>query len=74
MKIFQNSIGQDVKIFGDIIEDEVLAQIQQLANFKPYQNSHIRVMPDVHAGKGCTIWELQCSLMKQLRPILLGLI
>lgn len=55
MKIFQNSIGQDVKIFGDIIEDEALAQIQQLANFKPYQNSHIRIMPDVHAGKGCTI-------------------
>jgi len=55
MKIFQNSIGQDVKIFGDILEDAALAQIQQLADFKPYQNSHIRIMPDVHAGKGCTI-------------------
>ncbi len=55
MKIFQNSIGQDVKIFGDILEDEALAQIQRLADFKPYQNSHIRIMPDVHAGKGCTI-------------------
>lgn len=46
---------KDVKIFGSIIEDEALDQIQQLANFKPYQNSHIRIMPDVHAGKGCTI-------------------
>lgn len=55
MKIFQNSIGQEVKIFGDIIEDEALAQIQRLADFKPYQDSHIRIMPDVHAGKGCTI-------------------
>lgn len=55
MKIFQNSIGQDVKIFGDILEDAAWVQIQQLANFKPYQNSHIRIMPDVHAGKGCTI-------------------
>ena len=55
MKIFQNSIGQDVKIFGDILEDEALVQIQRLADFKPYQNSHIRIMPDVHAGKGCTI-------------------
>lgn len=55
MKIFQNPIGQDVKIFGDILEDEALVQIQRLANFKPYHNSHIRVMPDVHAGKGCTI-------------------
>lgn len=55
MTIFQNSIGQEVKIFGNILEDEALAQIQRLADFKPYQNSHIRIMPDVHAGKGCTI-------------------
>lgn len=48
-------IGQEVKIFGDILEDEALTQIQRLADFKPYQNSHIRIMPDVHAGKGCTI-------------------
>ena len=44
-----------MKIFGDILEDEALAQIQRLADFKPYQDSHIRIMPDVHAGKGCTI-------------------
>lgn len=55
MKVFHNIIGQEVKIFGDILEDEALAQIQRLADFKPYQNSHIRIMPDVHAGKGCTI-------------------
>ena len=55
MQVFHNIIGQEVKIFGDILEDEALAQIQRLADFKPYQNSHIRVMPDVHAGKGCTI-------------------
>lgn len=55
MKVFHNIIGQEVKIFGDILEDETLAQIQRLADFKPYQNSHIRIMPDVHAGKGCTI-------------------
>lgn len=55
MKIHKNIIGADVKIFGDILEDEALAQIQRLADFKPYQHAHIRVMPDVHAGKGCTI-------------------
>lgn len=26
-KIFNNIIGQEVKIFGDILEDEALAQI-----------------------------------------------
>jgi len=55
MKIHKNIIGADVKIFGDILEGEAMTQIQRLADFRPYQNSHIRVMPDVHAGKGCTI-------------------
>lgn len=55
MKIFQNCIGKDVKIFGSICEDEALQQIQKLADFEPYRESHIRIMPDVHAGKGCTI-------------------
>ena len=55
MKIFQNCIGNDVKIFGSICEDEALRQVQKLADFEPYRESHIRIMPDVHAGKGCTI-------------------
>lgn len=55
MKIIKNCIGEDVKIFGDICEDEASAQIQKLADFEPYRKSHIRIMPDVHAGKGCTI-------------------
>lgn len=55
MKTITNSIGEDVKIFGDIVESEALEQITKLSECEPYQKSHIRIMPDVHAGKGCTI-------------------
>lgn len=46
---------KDVKIFGSIIEDEARQQIEKLANYEPYKDAKIRIMPDVHAGKGCTI-------------------
>jgi len=55
MITFKNTKGNEVKIFGDICEDEALEQIRKLSDFEPYQESHIRIMPDVHAGKGCTI-------------------
>lgn len=42
-----------VKIFASIIEDEAKEQINEMA--KVYDDSEIRIMPDVHAGKGCTI-------------------
>lgn len=45
----------NVKIFGSIVEDEARQQIEKLANYEPYKDAKIRIMPDVHAGKGCTI-------------------
>lgn len=71
MKTIQNCIGEDVKIFGDICEDEALAQIQKLADFEPYQESHIRIMPDVHAGKGCTVGTTM-FIDKAVTPNLVG--
>ena len=46
---------KDVKIFGSIVEKEAIQQIEKLANYEPYKDAKIRIMPDVHAGKGCTI-------------------
>lgn len=43
------------KIFTNQVEDEALAQILELCNQRFTQGSRIRVMPDVHAGIGCTI-------------------
>ena len=39
--------------FAKVIEDEAIAQIQRMCDY-PLSNK-IRIMPDVHAGKGCTI-------------------
>lgn len=45
----------DVKIFANVIEDEALEQINLLTSQKAFANQKIRIMPDVHAGKGCVI-------------------
>lgn len=41
--------------YAKIIEDEAIAQIRRMCDYALTENSHIRIMPDVHAGKGCTI-------------------
>lgn len=41
--------------FAKIFEDKAKEQIETLCNQSFVSNSKIRIMPDVHAGKGCTI-------------------
>lgn len=41
--------------YAKIIEDEAIAQIRRMCDYALTENSRIRIMPDVHAGKGCTI-------------------
>ena len=45
----------DLKIMTDDIEDAALDQIHTLVSIPAFEDSKIRVMPDVHAGKGCVI-------------------
>ena len=42
-------------MYAKTIEEEARIQIYNLADYEPYRNSKIRIMPDVHAGKSCTI-------------------
>ena len=37
------------------IEDTAYSQIESVCNEAAFKSSKIRIMPDVHAGKGCTI-------------------
>ena len=37
------------------IEDSAYTQIESVCNESAFKDSKIRIMPDVHAGKGCTI-------------------
>ena len=45
----------DTKIFASIVDDVTKKQIEDLGMSDAYKDSVIRVMPDCHAGKGCTI-------------------
>lgn len=45
----------NAKIYADVVEQTALDQIQTLCNQPFAEGSHIAVMPDVHAGAGCTI-------------------
>jgi len=46
---------KNVKIFAKTIEDMALKQISQISQQVSFCNQKIRIMPDVHAGKGCVI-------------------
>ena len=41
--------------YTDNLEDKAYAQIEAVCNEEAFSKSKIRIMPDVHAGKGCTI-------------------
>ena len=41
--------------FAETIDEKAAAQIQALCDRPEFAESKIRIMPDVHAGKGCTI-------------------
>lgn len=43
------------KVFTDNIDTETISQIINLCNQKAMAQSRIRIMPDCHAGAGCTI-------------------
>lgn len=41
--------------FAKVVEDAAREQIRRMCNYEFTAGSKIRIMPDVHAGKGCTI-------------------
>ena len=54
MKIVEGQFNT-AKIYTDLVEDVALAQIKTLCDQEYTKDSKIRIMPDVHAGAGCTI-------------------
>ncbi len=41
--------------YAKVIEDEAVEQIRRMCDYPLTEGSRVRIMPDVHAGKGCTI-------------------
>lgn len=45
----------DYKIFASIVDDATRIQVEEASSCEAYKDCTIRIMPDCHAGSGCTI-------------------
>lgn len=59
------------KVFTDTIDDTAVEQIQTLCHQAFVRESKIRIMPDVHAGAGCTIGTTM-TIKDKIVPNLVG--
>lgn len=66
-----NSIGNVTKIYAKTFEHEAYGQIKKLINFGTYLESRVRIMPDAHAGKGCTVGTTM-TITDRVSPSLTG--
>ena len=39
--------------YAKIVEESAIEQIRRMCDYELTENSRVRIMPDVHAGKGC---------------------
>ncbi len=67
----KNIKGKETLIFAETFEYEAYSQIKKLANFEAYQDEKIRIMPDAHAGKGCTVGTTM-TITDKITPNLVG--
>lgn len=59
------------KVFTEVIEETAIGQIIELCNQKFIAGETIRIMPDVHAGAGCTIGTTM-TITDKIVPNLVG--
>ncbi|MFA5366708.1 MAG: RtcB family protein [Dehalococcoidia bacterium] len=71
MKIITNIKGIETLIFAETFEYEAFEQVKKMCNFEAYQDSKIRIMPDAHAGKGCTVGTTM-TVIDKITPNLVG--
>lgn len=59
------------KVFANIIDDESISQVMDLLSMPYVKNQTIRMMPDIHAGAGCTIGTTM-TISDKICPNLVG--
>lgn len=64
-------IYNEAKIFTDVVDEASVAQVQLLLNQEFTVGSQIRMMPDIHAGAGCTIGTTM-TIVDKVSPNLVG--
>lgn len=45
----------DVRFYASIIDSKTIEQVDEVSKSEAYKECTIRIMPDCHSGKGCTI-------------------
>ena len=71
METITTKTGNTIKIFAKTIDFRAYEQIKSLGNFEAYENTKIRIMPDCHAGMGCTIGTTM-EIKDKVTPNLVG--
>ena len=61
----------EAEIFTDVVDDASIEQVRILCNQKFTEGSTIRLMPDIHAGAGCTIGTTM-TIKDKIVPNLVG--
>lgn len=58
-------------IYTDVVDEASIAQVQELCNQEFVDGQRIRLMPDIHAGAGCTIGTTM-TIRDKIVPNLVG--
>lgn len=61
----------EAKIFTDVVDEAAISQVLLLLNQEFVSGSKIRLMPDIHAGAGCTIGTTM-TITDKIVPNLVG--
>ena len=61
----------EAKVFTDVVDNESISQVINLLNQPYVEGSKVRMMPDIHAGAGCTIGTTM-TIRDKICPNLVG--
>ncbi|GFI45838.1 RNA-splicing ligase RtcB [Lachnospiraceae bacterium] len=61
----------EAKIFTDVVDEASISQVMLLLNQEFVSGSRIRLMPDIHAGAGCTVGTTM-TITDKIVPNLVG--
>ena len=61
----------EAKVFTDVVDSESISQVISLLNQPYVEGSLVRMMPDIHAGAGCTIGTTM-TIKDKICPNLVG--
>ena len=62
----------NIKIFASVIDETTKKQIDSIISTEPYSAESVRIMPDVHAGRGCVIGFTSTTSQGKVNPHLVG--